>query len=59
MRLISQYYMEKVFDSMLIDMNDENVARDEETGNIETPGRIIKTWTGANPTDMNELMSGR
>ena len=59
MRLISQYYMEKVFDSMLIDMNDENVARDEETGNIGTPGRIIKTWTGANPTDMNELMSGR
>lgn len=59
MRLISQYYMEKVFDSMLINMDDENVCANENEGNIGTPGRIIKTWTGANTADMDELMSGR
>lgn len=59
MRLVSQYYMEKVFDAMLIDKNDENVAVNEDEGNIGTAGRVIKTWTGASIYDSDELMSGR
>lgn len=54
MRLISQYYMEKVFDSMLIDMNDENVAGDEGT-----PYRFVKMYCGNNLEDDTELLSGR
>jgi GTP cyclohydrolase I len=54
MRLVSQYYMEKVFESMKIDMNDGNVA-----GFKGTPYRVIKTWTGADIEDDTELMSGR
>lgn len=59
MRLVGQYYMEQVFSALLIDKNDENVKEDLESNNIGTPGRIVKTWTGANLTDESELMSGR
>lgn len=54
MRMTSQYYMEKVFESMKIDMSDGNV-----TGDKGTPYRVIKTWTGADLDDSTELMSGR
>ncbi len=54
MRLVSQYYMECVFEAMKIDMNDPNVA-----GDTGTPYRIVKMWTGANLDDDTELMSGR
>lgn len=54
MRIVSQYYMEKVFESMKIDMTDGNVA-----GTKGTPYRIIKMWTGANLDDETEMMSGR
>lgn len=59
MRLVSQYYMEKVFKAMLVDANDENVKSNLNDGNIGTAGRVIKTWTGANPYDTDELLSGR
>lgn len=54
MRTISEFYLTKVFESMKIDMNDDNVGGDKGT-----PYRIIKTWTGANLEDDSELMSGR
>lgn len=54
MRGITQYYMEKVFASMKIDMRDSNVAGEEGT-----PYRVVKTWTGNNLHDDSELMSGR
>lgn len=54
MRLVSEYYMRKVFDSMKIDMNDENVA-----GEKGTPYRFIKMYCGANLEDDTELLSGR
>lgn len=59
MRLVTQYYMEKVFTALLIDKNDPNVATNEEEGNIGTAGRIVKTWTGADIYDTDELLSGR
>ena len=36
-----------------------NVTEDESFGNIGTPGRIIKMWTGAGLHDDRELLSGR
>jgi len=54
MMIVSQYYMEKVFNAMKIDMNDGNVAGDKGT-----PYRIVKMWTGADLEDNTELMSGR
>ena len=54
MRLVSQYYMEKVFDAMLIDKNDENVA-----GEKGTPYRFIKMYCGNDLDDDTELLSGR
>lgn len=54
MRLISQFYMEKVFSSMLINMNDANVSGDKGT-----PYRLVKSYTGANLEDDTEMLSGR
>ena len=59
MRMASEYYMLKVFDAMKIDMSDPNVMSDISTGNIGTPGRIIKSWVGKNNNDLNELLSAR
>lgn len=54
MRLVTQYYMEKVFDAMLIDKNDENVA-----GEKGTPYRWVKMYCGSNLEDDTEMLSGR
>lgn len=54
MRCVSQFYMEKVFQSMKIDMQDPNVHGDKGT-----PYRVIKMWTGDNLYEDTELMSGR
>lgn len=54
MMIVSQYYMEKVFAAMKIDMNDGNVAGDKGT-----PYRIVKMWTGKDLGDETELMCGR
>jgi len=59
LRLVSQFYLTKTFEAMKIDMNDPNVWEDIENGNIGTPGRIIKMWTGVDTHDDRELMSGR
>jgi GTP cyclohydrolase I len=59
MRLISQYYLTKAFDAMLIDLNDDNVKEDLSVGNIGTPGRIAKVWGGASVEDKRELGNGR
>ncbi len=59
MRLQAEFYLNKVFESLLIDQEDENIKVDRSAGNIGTVGRIIKTWTGSNPDDDCELMSGR
>ena len=58
-RLVTQYHMTNVFHAMKIDMNNVNVAEDLENGNISTPGRIAKMWTGKNLEDNTELLSGR
>jgi len=57
-RLKTQYYIEKAFNSMLIE-KDENIAEDLEVGNIGTPGRIAKVWCGYDTHDDRELGSGR
>ena len=54
MRLAAQYYLEKTFEAMKINLNDPNVKG--ETG---TPYRIIKMWTGNGLDDSTELLSGR
>jgi GTP cyclohydrolase I len=51
--------MTKVFDALKIDLDDENTKEDLRTGNIGTPGRIVKMFTGSNLSDDTELMSGR
>jgi len=59
MRLISQYHMLNVFKAMKVDMDDPNVTEDLIVGNIGTPGRLVKMWTGSNTYDDRELLSGR
>lgn len=59
MRLTTQYYLDKAFRAMRIDMNDSNVTEDLTTGNIGTPGRIAKVWCGFDTHDDRELGSGR
>jgi GTP cyclohydrolase I len=56
-RLATQYYLQKTFEAMKIDMNDANVS--ENTGSIGTPGRIAKMWVGNGLEDNRELMCGR
>jgi len=59
MRQTVQFYIEKAFEAMRIDLNDPNVQTVQEEGNIGTPGRIAKVWTGFDTKDMTELGSGR
>ncbi len=59
MRLQTQYFIHKAFESMKIDMDDDNVTEDSSTGNIGTPGRIAKVWCGYDTEDTTELGSGR
>ena len=59
MRLVTQYYITKAFNAMLIDLSDENVKEEFNTGNIGTPGRIAKMWCGSSINDSSELLSGR
>ena len=59
MRCLAQEKMKEVFSLMKIDLSDDNVTEDQETGNIGTPGRIIKMWTGKDLHDDRELLSGR
>jgi len=56
-RLVTQYYLKKAFESMKIDFNDENVS--ENMGSIGTPGRIAKMWVGKGLEDDRELLCGR
>jgi len=59
LRLVSAFYLTKTFGAMKIDMNDPNVWEESEIGNISTPGRVIKMWTGHDTHDDRELMGGR
>jgi GTP cyclohydrolase I len=59
MRLCTQYYLNKAFRAMKIDMRDPNVAEVEGNGNIGTPGRIAKIWCGASLDEESELGHGR
>jgi len=44
---------------MKIDLYDPNVTEDYDTGNIGTPGRVAKLWTGKDIHDDDELLCGR
>ena len=59
MRLVAQYYLEKTFKAMKIDIEDPNVKENLDDNNIGTVGRIIKTWTGSSIDDDREFLSGR
>ena len=59
MRTATQFYLSKAFESMKIDLSDPNVMEVLEDGNIGTPGRIAKIWTGASNNDDTELLGGR
>jgi len=59
MRLLTQYHLEQAFKANLIDLNNENVKEDLSTGNIGTPGRIAKVFSGFDTHDDRELGSGR
>ena len=58
MRLQTQWFLTKAFESMLIDVNDSNIS-DSERGNIGSPGRICKMWVGSSLDDDSEFGSGR
>lgn len=57
MRMATQYYLTKAFESMKVDLKDPNIA--ENSLGKGTPGRIAKMWCGADPEDTTELGSGR
>lgn len=59
MRLLTQWYLTKAFESMLIDLNDPNVWECLEEGNIGTPARLAKVWVGGTIDDDSEMGSGR
>jgi len=59
MRLSTEYHLTQAFKAMKINMEDPNVESNPEEGNIGTPGRIAKMWTGSNNRDDRELLSGR
>ncbi len=59
MRLSTQYHLTQAFAAMKIDLEDPNVAEELEDGNIGTPGRIAKVWTGFDTHDDMELGGGR
>lgn len=58
-RLAAQFYINKAFQAMKIDLNDPNAAEELENGNIGTPGRVAKMWVGSDLADSTELLSGR
>lgn len=58
-RYMTQYMLILAFDAMKIDLQDPNVVMEPEVGNIGTPGRIAKMWTGKTLNDATELMCGR
>ena len=57
MRSLTQYYITEAFKAMKIDLTDPNIA--VNALGKGTPGRIAKTWTGNDPEDTTELLSGR
>ena len=57
MRMSTQYFLTKAFEAMKIDLDDPNLK--EEVVGKGTPGRVAKIWTGNDPTDTTELLSGR
>lgn len=57
MRSFTQFYITKAFEAMKVDMKDPNIA--VNALGKGTPGRIAKTWTGNDPEDTTELLSGR
>jgi len=59
MKLIAQYHLNKVFETLKISLTDPNTKEDLETGNIGTTGRIIKTWSSGDLDDTTEFLSGR
>ena len=59
MRIVTQYHLTEAFEAMKIDLKNVNVAEDNATGNIGTPGRIAKMWCGSSIDDASELLSGR
>lgn len=59
MRLATAYQLTEAFKAMRIDMTDTNVLEELSVGNIGTPARIAKMWTGSNLHDDRELLSGR
>jgi len=59
MRLVATEKMKEVFNILKIDLNDDNVKVDLENGNIGTPGRIVKMWSGSDTHDDRELLGGR
>lgn len=59
MRTCTQYHLTEAFKAMKIDLTDPNVAEELSDGNIGTPGRIAKVWTGCDTHDDRELGGGR
>ena len=59
MRIATQYHLTEAFKAMRIDLDDDNVTELLKDGNIGTPGRIAKVWTGDGTHDDRELGSGR
>lgn len=59
MRLITTYYLKQAMISMKIDLTDDNVAEDIDSGNIGTSGRVAKVWCGYDTEDTSEALSGR
>lgn len=59
MRMNTQWHLTQAFKAMKMDINDDNITEDLEYGNIGTPGRIAKVWTGFDTHDDQELGSGR
>lgn len=59
MRLVTQYFYQKMMGSMLIKEDDPNVKENLSSGNIGTAGRVVKTYVGADTNDTHEMGSGR
>jgi len=59
MRFLATEKLKEVFKIMKIDLSNPNVAQDLDSGNIGSPGRVIKVWNGADTHDDSELGGGR
>jgi len=59
LRQVAGFYLRETFKAMKIDLSDPNVAEDLSVGNVGTPGRVIKMFTGADTHDDREFMGGR